>query len=189
MSVAKDLADFEKRLYKSAADFLYDTYCKLFEQFGKHKHPGRRQLVRQDFAVIINNQKYIPMGNIPLQLGQGAYPPQPVLEDAVSLAAIPGAVPTLVSLTTDNPAVCAVDANNNWQPQASGTCNTTIVNSWNYTDEVTGLPVVGKLETTTKGLTITSGPEQVVQDVTAGAPVASVPPAAAAPAAAAAPTS
>lgn len=170
---------------------MYEIYRGLFEIFGKKKHPGHRQLVRQDLAVIINKKKYIPMGNISLQLGTGAYPPVAVLEDAVSLAAIPGAVPTLVSVTTDNPAVVSVDTNNNWQPQASGTCNTTVVNSWNYTDEVTGLPVVGKLETTTKGLTVTSGPEQVVQDVSAGAPVPSVVPAppAAAPAPAAAPVS
>jgi hypothetical protein len=137
----------------------------------------RKRRVKQVSFVIINNQMFIPMGNQVIQLppaGQPAvaYPVLDALADAVSLQPIPGAVATLVSRIVDNSAVAVIDSNGNLLPQGSGVVNVTSTNTWNYTDEDTQLPVVGKSETTTTPYTVTSGAEQVVQTETLGAPVA-----------------
>lgn len=139
------------------------------------KHSG--QSVKQISYVIINNKKYIPMGNQIIQLPQAGQPAQayPILDalvDATTLQPIPDAVATLLSRTVDNPAVAVIDSNGNLFPQAAGVVNVTSTNTWNYTDEDTQQPVTGKQETSTTPYTVISGPEQVVQTETLGAPVA-----------------
>jgi hypothetical protein len=154
--------------------------------------PPRCQKVKQVSYVIINNKKYIPMGNQVIQLPQAgqpavAYPVLDALVDAVSLQPIPGATATLVSRTVDNAAVAVIDSNGNLFPQGAGVVNVTSTNTWSYTDEDTQQPVTGKSETSTTPYTVTSGPEQVVQTETLGAAVpAGTVPAAAPPVAAAA---
>lgn len=142
----------------------------------RRRHFGPHEKVRQVLCVIFNKQKYIPMGNIVIQMPQAGQPVLstpivPVLDDAVSLQQIPGSVPTLVSVSSDNPLVAVPDSNGNALPVGPGTCNFTEVNSWAYTDEDDQLPVTGKIESSTVGITITSGPEQVVQQLSAGTPV------------------
>lgn len=149
----------------------------LEQELEEVKESLKGQKVRQVSYVIINNQKYIPMGNQVIQLPQAgqpavAYPVLDALVDATSLQPIPGAVATLVSRTVNNSAVAVIDSNGNLFPQAAGIVNVTSTNSWNYTDENTQQPVTGKQETSVTPYTVISGPEQVVQTETLGAPVA-----------------
>jgi hypothetical protein len=149
---------------------LEEAKRRLEEHFGHHRR------VRQFICVIINKTKYIPMGNIVIPMPQAGQPAMStplvaVLDDAESLQQIPGSVATLVSVTSDNPLVAVPDSNGNALPVGPGTCNFTEVNSWAYTDEDDQLPVTGKIESSTIGITVTSGPEQVVQQLSAGTPV------------------
>lgn len=148
---------------------------ELKSRYGKRFR--RKQRVKQVFYVIINNQKYIPMGNQVLTLPQAgqpqvAYPINDALVDAGTLQPIPGATPTPVSRKTDNPAVAVIDSNGNLLPLTAGTFNLIDENTWNYTDEDTNQPVTGKDEVSTTPFSVVSGPEQVLQQTTLGAPVA-----------------
>jgi hypothetical protein len=140
------------------------------------EHFGHRRRVRQFICVIINKTKYIPMGNIVIQMPQAGQPVLStplvaVLDDAESLKPVPGALATLVSVTSDNPLVAVPDSNGNAYPVGPGTCNFTEINSWNYTDEDDGQAITGKIESSTIGVTVTSGPESVVQQLSPGTPV------------------
>jgi hypothetical protein len=162
----------EIRQLESRLEISIKQFERLFP-FRKHRP---KQRVRQVSYVILNNQKYIPMGNQVFTLPQAgqpvvAYPPQDALVDGVSLKAIPGAAGTLVSRSTDNQAVAVIDSNGNLLPVAVGTFNLIEENSWAYTDEDTNLPVTGQLETSTTPCSVVSGPEQVLQQTTFGAPV------------------
>jgi hypothetical protein len=157
---------------------LFDTLKQELAEARRRLHDlcGHHRMVRQFLCVIINKQIYIPMGNIVIQMPQAGQPAVStpivaILDDAVSLKQIPGSVGVLVSVSSDNPLVAVPDSNGNILPLGPGTANFTEVNSWSYTDEGKGLPVVGKLESSTIGVTVTSGPEQVVQQLSGGTPV------------------
>lgn len=160
------LKSMEERLENEIHDWERD--------FKRRFH--RKMRVKQVSFVIINNQMFIPMGNQVIQLPQAgqpavAYPILDALVDAVSLQPIPGAIPVLVSRSVDNSAVAVIDSNGNLLPEGAGVVNVTSTNTWSYTDEDTQQSVTGKSETSVTPYTVTSGPEQVVQTETLGAPV------------------
>lgn len=164
-----------RHFLKSMEERLENEIHEWERDFKRKFH--RKMRVKQVSFVIINNQKFIPMGNQIFTLPQAgqpvvAYPPQDALVDGSSLKAVPGAVGTLVSRSTDNQAVAVIDSNGNLLPVSAGTFNLIEENSWNYTDEDTQLPIVGQLETSTTPCSVVSGPEQVLQQTTFGAPVA-----------------
>jgi|HubBroStandDraft_2_1064218.scaffolds.fasta_scaffold329121_2 hypothetical protein len=167
-------------IYQMESEYPNEPYKPVFadlKQLEKDTVLLGDQKVKQVAIVIINNQKYILMGNQVIQLPQAgqpavAYPLLDALVDAVSLQPISGATATLVSRTVDNPAVAVIDSNGNLLPVSAGVVNVTSTNTWSYTDEDTQQPVTGKSETTTTPYSITSGPEQVLQQETLGAPVA-----------------
>lgn len=139
------------------------------------------QKVKQVLLVTFNNQKFIIMDNLILQLGAGGFPIVAGLVDAATLKPKPEAVPTLVGNTTDNPAIAIIGTDGNAVPVATGLFNLTAVNDWAYTDSVTLKQVTGQRETTIQSCAVVSGPEGVLQVIQLGPPVPIPPPPPAAP--------
>src|ERR1700683_1009551 len=106
-------------IYQMESEYRDEPYKPVFadlKQLEKDTVLLGDQKVKQVAIVIINNQKYILMGNQVIQLPQAsqpvvAYPLLDALLDAVSLQPIPGAAATLVSRMVDNPAVAVIDSN------------------------------------------------------------------------------
>ena len=155
----------------------------LMERFPHYQYEGReygrhrRQRVKQVLIFTLNNQNYIIMDPLSLQVGQQA-PIQEALVDAGTLLPIPGATKIAKSKTFDTPAVATVDANGNLVAIAAGTGNLTDVNTWTYVDQKTNQTVTSD-ETTVQPVAIVVTPEGVLQVVTLGPAVAIPAPAAA----------
>lgn len=140
-------------------------------------HPRCHRPVKGILTVLINNQYFFPMNNVVYQLPTDgsaiqATPLSGQLLDAQTLKAIPGATYVRRQLVSDNPAVAVPDSNGNALPTGTpGVANFTATDEWSYNDQDTGQAIVAKKETATIGFTVTSGPEQVVEQLSGAAPV------------------
>ena len=143
--------------------------AETIDRLTRREPPHQR--VKQVLITIFNNSKFINMSNLALVIGAGEYPIIAALVDSTSLQPIPGAVPTLVSNTSDTPAVAVIGADGNLQPVSAGTGNVIAINSWAYTDQVTNQPVTGLQLTTTQPFSVTQTAEGVLQVITLGPPV------------------
>lgn len=132
------------------------------------RHPRFREKVRQVLTFSFNNQTFIIMN---LQLSPGTQAPiVPSLINTVTLKPIPGATFVPKSNTVDNAAAASVDANGNLVYVGAGAGNLSSTNTWSYTDENTGLPVVADIVTVSP-FTCLAAAEAVTQVVTLGAAV------------------
>ena len=131
----------------------------------------KQTAVIQVFVTVINNQKFIIMNPLQLQVGFQA----PILEqlvDAVKLQPIAGATMVPKSKVSDNPAAATVDASGNLVAVAAGSGNLTDINTWTYTDPVTGQQVTADVQTIAPFVVAAAtGGSNVVQQVALGTPV------------------
>lgn len=109
--------------------------------------------------------------SITLQVGAGRYPVTPQLVDSATKVPIPNSTYSFVSATSDNTAVCVVDASGAPKGLAAGVANLTYIFSWNYTDQKTGLAVTNQQETTVVAATVAVTPQGVLQIISFGNPI------------------
>lgn len=87
------------------------------------------------------------------------------LLDALTNEAISGATKVLKSATSSDVSIVLVDANNDLIPQKKGVATIVVVNTWTYTDSVSGEEVTKDL-TTSVDVQVVDGPEGVLQVIT-----------------------
>lgn len=165
-----------ERAIRGLEEALEKEWARLRHHYPRH-HWCRRK-VKAYLCIVINKQKYIPMGNLVLQLPPAGSPAQgfpvvDVLADAATLAALTTQSYVRKSLTSDNPKVIAIDENGNLVfGGATGVANITADDVFAYTDQDDNEQVTDKEETPILSITVTSGPEAVVAQLNLAAPVA-----------------